>query len=270
MTAPSNDHTAEFRRLDHARIDISALLRQTQVWQIICIAVVLFAVAGPFGLYAVLNFPARLAMWAIVGPFAFVTGIAAFFLVSAYFPAGLAGGLFPGAISALIASFPVTLAAMLLDQFFVSVPLTSSRFAVDFINLAPFVLALAYLLSRLPAARISAEARGAATGPSSMFIDKLKPEIGRRLLYISAQDHYLEVVTDAGRDLVLFRLSDAVAQLSGHDGAQIHRSHWVARRAVCGEERRAGKRLLVMPNGVRLPVSRTFAVNLKSWGKFGA
>lgn len=46
------------------------------------------------------------------------------------------------------------------------------------------------------------------------------------------EDRYLRIHTDGGSDLILMRLRDAVGELAGADGLQVHRSFWVARAAV--------------------------------------
>lgn len=49
---------------------------------------------------------------------------------------------------------------------------------------------------------------------------------------LRAEDHYLNVITATGSQMILMRMSDAVAELSEIDGLQIHRSYWVARAGV--------------------------------------
>ena len=49
-----------------------------------------------------------------------------------------------------------------------------------------------------------------------------------RSFSLSMQDHFVRVTTDRGSAMVLIRFSDAVRELAGHSGAQVHRSHWVA------------------------------------------
>jgi DNA-binding LytR/AlgR family response regulator len=62
------------------------------------------------------------------------------------------------------------------------------------------------------------------------------------------------------------RLSDAIAELDGVEGLQVHRSWWVARDAV-DEVKRDGRNLrLRLSNGVEAPVSRNRANDLKSAG----
>ena len=45
---------------------------------------------------------------------------------------------------------------------------------------------------------------------------------------ITAQDHYVNVQTDAGSELCLIRFRDAIAETYPVEGIQIHRSHWIA------------------------------------------
>ena len=64
------------------------------------------------------------------------------------------------------------------------------------------------------------------------------------------------------------RLSDAVAELEGIEGAQTHRSWWVARTAVEGAQRGDGRATLSLKGGVEAPVSRAYAKALREAGWF--
>jgi DNA-binding LytR/AlgR family response regulator len=87
-----------------------------------------------------------------------------------------------------------------------------------------------------------------------------------RLLAIEAEDHYLRVHTDAGSDLILLRLVDAVAETDGLDGARCHRSWWVARAAVTAVERDGARTLLGVGPALRVPVSRSYLPELRAAG----
>jgi len=90
------------------------------------------------------------------------------------------------------------------------------------------------------------------------FLNRLKPDIRAPLQRIESQDHYLLVITALGQDLILMRLADAIAELSQTDGFQVHRSHWVARRAIIKIVRTDGRMLLSMRDGAEVPVSRAY------------
>lgn len=106
----------------------------------------------------------------------------------------------------------------------------------------------------------------AAPGPAR-FLDRLPPRLrGARLIAVEAEDHYLRLHTDRGSDLILMRLSDALAELEGVEGAQTHRSWWVARDAVVGVERGDGRARLTLEGGIAAPVSRRYARALREAG----
>jgi len=62
------------------------------------------------------------------------------------------------------------------------------------------------------------------------------------------------------------RLADAVDELEGLDGAQVHRSWWVARDAVRDVRRGDGRAVLSLPDGLEVPVSRTYGRVLREAG----
>jgi hypothetical protein len=83
------------------------------------------------------------------------------------------------------------------------------------------------------------------------------------LLSLSAQDHYVDVVTSKGQEMLLLRLKDAIRETAPVRGLQVHRSHWVALAAVSAAERRGDGAILTLTNGQTLPVSRAFMPALR-------
>lgn len=114
----------------------------------------------------------------------------------------------------------------------------------------------------VPAAR---EAPAPAPTQPRLF-DRLAPALGTELVALEMEDHYLRVHTALGSDLILLRMRDAVAELDGLDGAQVHRSWWVARRAVEKIERDGRNVRLVLATGLVAPVARNMVPVLKSGG----
>ncbi|WP_247878916.1 LytTR family DNA-binding domain-containing protein [Azospirillum brasilense] len=99
------------------------------------------------------------------------------------------------------------------------------------------------------------------------FLARLPARLGRDLLALEMEDHYVRAHTAEGSDLILMRLRDAIAELAGLDGMQVHRSHWVAAAAVAGVERKPdGKLVLVLRDGRRVPVSRSHAAAVREAG----
>lgn len=98
------------------------------------------------------------------------------------------------------------------------------------------------------------------------LMKRLKPELGQKLLRLSMQDHYVEAFTDKGSQLVLMRFTDALAEVENAKGWRIHRSHWVSEAGISDLRRFDGKTFVVLPDGVELPVSRTYLPQLKDAG----
>ena len=98
------------------------------------------------------------------------------------------------------------------------------------------------------------------------FLSRLPPRLGRELLCLQMEDHYVRAHTAKGSDLILTPLKDAIAELGDIDGAQVHRSWWVARRAVA-EPVNSGRNLsLRLSNGLEVPVSRASIAKLRAAG----
>lgn len=87
-----------------------------------------------------------------------------------------------------------------------------------------------------------------------------------RLLALAMEDHYLRVHTDAGAGLILCRMRDAERELAAADGRRVHRSYWVARPAVARVERRGRRPVLILENGLEVPVGRSYAAGLRAAG----
>jgi len=142
-------------------------------------------------------------------------------------------------------------------------------------NMADFILpvvlitaamtALNYVVQRQPA---QTHAASAGSGPPR-FLERFPARLkGAELYAVSAEDHYLRLHTSRGQDLILLRLSDAVAELEGIEGAQTHRSWWVAKGAVTSARRGDGRATLSLKSGVEAPVSRAYARALREAGWF--
>lgn len=99
------------------------------------------------------------------------------------------------------------------------------------------------------------------------FMERLPFRLRDGDLYaVEAEDHYLRVRTSKGSDLILLRLSDALADLEGVEGARTHRSWWVAKAGIADIRRTDGRAVLILKDGAEAPVSRTYAKELRESG----
>lgn len=101
--------------------------------------------------------------------------------------------------------------------------------------------------------------------PPRLFA-RLPPRLGTDLIALEMEDHYLRVHTRLGSDLILLRMRDAVAELDGMDGLQVHRSWWVARAAVADVRRDGRNAALLLHGGIEAPVARSQVPVLKAAG----
>jgi hypothetical protein len=108
-----------------------------------------------------------------------------------------------------------------------------------------------------------------ASSDPPKFLQRLPVRLrGGEIYAIQAEDHYLRLHTSKGSDLILMRLSDAIAELDGIEGAQVHRSWWVAKSALADVKKGDGRAVLKLKDGVEAPVSRTYLRSLREAGWF--
>jgi DNA-binding LytR/AlgR family response regulator len=87
-----------------------------------------------------------------------------------------------------------------------------------------------------------------------------------RLVSVSVQDHYVDVTTTKGRDVLLMRFGDAMAETQPVPGLQVHRSHWVALDQITAVRRKGDAAVLTLQHGPDIPVSRAFVPRLRDAG----
>ena len=93
---------------------------------------------------------------------------------------------------------------------------------------------------------------------------RIPVRLGRRLVALSAELHYLRVFTTEGDALILFSFGRAVDLLQERNGMQIHRSHWVALDQIDEVVSQDGRVFCLMNGGLALPVSRSYRSALKA------
>lgn len=89
---------------------------------------------------------------------------------------------------------------------------------------------------------------------------------GARLLAVEAHDHYVRAHTDAGVELLALRFADAMSELVGAHGFQVHRSWWVSASAIRAARWRRASGDVELEGGLTVPVSRSGAPLLREAG----
>lgn len=95
---------------------------------------------------------------------------------------------------------------------------------------------------------------------------RLPATVGREILALEAEDHYVRVHTERGSTLLLMRMADAVAELDELEGMRVHRSWWVAKAAVRACARDGRRMVLTLADGSKAPVTREAAPQLRRAG----
>ncbi|TNF23129.1 MAG: LytTR family transcriptional regulator [Rhodobacteraceae bacterium] len=217
--------------------------------------VLVLALTGPFGTYAEMGFAERLVFWLIV-----FTGVGFFMhvcLVTALgtpylgrVPPVLRLGLGAG-----LAALPGAAVVIFVDGVF-RPPLDSAG-ALPVIWLQ--VALVGWVLGIVEFHDFGKRAPAPEAPRRAAFCKRLPPELGQDIISISMQDHYAEVTTTQGTHLLLMRMSDAMRELEGAPGLQLHRSHY-AMTAHLRKLHRDGARLRVrLSDGRDLPVSASHA-----------
>ena len=169
------------------------------------------------------------------------------------------------AVSAVVISVPFSVVVGVVTAF-----VQGSRYATlaDFLDLlsATLLISSVTIVINVLVVRQTGALTSASAQPAK-FLDRLPLKLrGAEVWAVEAEDHYLRLHTSKGQDLLLMRLSDAIAELEGIEGAQVHRSWWVAREAITEAVRGDGRATLTLKDGAEVPVSRTYARQLRQSG----
>ncbi|MEO0939894.1 MAG: LytTR family DNA-binding domain-containing protein [Pseudomonadota bacterium] len=229
-----------------------------RVWAGLALAGAVIGLAGPFGTFETLGVAARVGYWLGITVTTYWLGFVVAIGIAIY---AERRGLRPApalVLGALVAAVPITgwiagAHALIFGQ----------AFWADFARLLPYVLVLSPAATLLSAALVDPPGTGPEPAPDPSWLDKLPPKLGRDLLLLQAEDHYVRAETLKGEALIRGRLQDAADSLGG-TGIRIHRSWWVARDAVTALRSEAGVPVVVLKDGRTLPVGRTYRKRVRA------
>lgn len=240
---------------------------------------VVMAVTGPFGSYETMGLGKRLVYFTVIGvlTWAQVIGcIVAFRQLEMFNRWPITVRM---ALAGVVAAVPTTAEIIVIHGWLLR-PIPWRAFPSIFPPTAFLAAVISTLIGLFVERRLRAEAdveraRVAAataavvpdaTPASPDFFRRVPPALGRDLLALEMEDHYLRIHTALGSDLILLRLRDALAELGPTRGRQVHRSWWVAEGALASVERDPRRPILVLRNGLRVPVSKTYRDQIREAG----
>jgi len=236
----------------------------------VLLVAVVMGVIGPFGTYSALSLGERLVYFVSISLFTWLVVV----LLAAWF-----GGLEPidrwpvylrMALVGLLAAIPSS-AFVIVMQSWIGQPIPWKAYPSIYPGNAFLTVVISVLIGLFVEQRLHAQADAERARVAELpqagpdFFRRIPPALGRDLLALEMEDHYLRIHTAIGSDLILLRMRDALDELGPRRGRQVHRSWWVADGAVEGAERGA-RPMLVLRNGLKVPVSKSFRDQAKEMG----
>ena len=267
--------------------EMHALLFSPRFWGALLAVAAILGITGPFGTFQQLDILPRFAYWLALALATFTAGYLTMRLTLAVIFGATGSRPVRSVVAGVVAGLPVTVIVVLFNRVLFGDPFPSA-IAIGrlFVNCSLIAVAISFLVA------IGRDARGTSANPVGVnanatpsvappwpmpqplpsqparppLIERLPHAARGKLLYLSMQDHYVEVHTDKGTSLVLMRLADAIREVGDTPGVQIHRSHWVTLDAVAGRTRKDGKPFLRLVDDAQLPVSRSYAEAVRKAG----
>ncbi len=140
-------------------------------------------------------------------------------------------------------------------------------FLGEYVTLASIVIPLHLLLwivvdRNVPDATAVAEVKPA----NPAFLERLGNTEVDAVLALQAEEHYLRVVTEDSAELIHYRFGDAIEEMPVQLGLRVHRSWWVADRAVRAAKRGQRRWQLNLVNGDSVPVSDSYVKSVRERG----
>lgn len=83
---------------------------------------------------------------------------------------------------------------------------------------------------------------------------------------LKGEDHYVRVIGEAREELILMRMRDAIDRLDHADGLRVHRSWWVAKKAVASVRRDGRTAVITLTSGHEVAVARDMMPQLRAAG----
>jgi hypothetical protein len=231
--------------------------------------IAILTIMGPFGTLEEMTFAPRLVYWAAISLITFPVGMASsIFFGTLTHQKGVPEGL-SRILGGIAGGIPIGIIVFLVNMLFFDNGIGSvadlTRLTGYTIVISTAVSILYYLIESsmrshvaeatvtMPITRSVVETR-----PEPAFFKRLPVDLGKDIIFLQAQDHYVKVTTIKGSEMILLRLGDAEQELAELDGTRVHRSWWISRRHVADFKRENEKWTITLSTGEKVPVSRSY------------
>ncbi|MGI9270584.1 MAG: LytTR family DNA-binding domain-containing protein [Woeseiaceae bacterium] len=181
----------------------------------------------------------------------------------------------PVVLTIVIAVIPMTLVEIALET---AIPQNAAFDDSDLREQAPLLAALTEYLTILSIVlpinallwvvldRRTTVGESDSTQSPPEFLRKARGVSVDDVIALSAEGHYVNVVTQQGKELIYCKFRDAINAMPKSIGTQVHRSWWVADAAVVSAVRGERRYQLELPNGEMIPVSDRFLPTVRARG----
>jgi hypothetical protein len=218
--------------------------------------------AGPFGSFRSVAYPQRCAFWFGCVATGYVLAIAALQLLRPMTTR------LPKIVVILVVGLISTLPMMFVVAWALGVVLPGRTTPPEqlvslYLSVASVQLIIAGIAT-WPFLTVGRAAPQADDIDADPFFARVPGRLGRELLALEAQDHYLLVHTRQGSALISMQLSEAVRILPPQLGFQTHRRWWVARKEIAQVRRDGHQTLIELTGGLTVPVGRTYLASVRS------
>jgi len=242
---------------------------------IVAIASLGSVLAGPFGTFETMSFWTRCAYWPLVTISSVVLGYLAYAMTRMVF--GYQETLKSRALAGTLGTVFITTDVFLISRLFNPdrvdmVPYVQLLGWVGFVFFAVIVSRFVFtnaVQERMDASALNviqidlSEGDTPVVASSPRLMTRLPDHLDRDVLRLSANDHFVHVLTPSGEHSIRMRLRDAISEMDGVAGTLVHRSHWVAQKAMLRVIKEQGKVFLLLTNGDRVPVSRNYRAEVE-------
>jgi len=252
------DKFANDRPLAFTLIEMHELGRSARFWMVIASIIAILGIAGPFDSFSTMSFAERTLYWGLTVIGSFAVGLFVSMLTTVTIEGvGLSAPL-ALLMGSLTAALPIAAYNGLIQTIFFA-----SAFPAEFVEVLPYALAISVIVAFTYRYARGDKPEPLAVAPDSTgtpvhsaVLAKLPQRVGKDVVSVQAQDHYVKVTTPLGSALLLMKLGQVERDLAALDGLRVHRSWWVRKCHVQRVIRTDGKLLLEMSGGASIPVGR--------------
>ena len=240
--------------------EMHQLYRSWQLWVLVMVGFFMMSTGHPITLPQFDSFGLRMAFWVLA--LAIYLGVSDLYAQST---GSMWAHLFGGPVPLIFLSIPLVLACTYLAGAILSLMFDPSRGPFSIMTwqmnlrnvLVAHVFETAALVWLIPAQRARQCKKHLSRKVTLAGSSYVLADIQR----VKAAEHYLEVYSQSGVEMIRERMSTFLEQVTPQDGIQTHRSHWVSVQTIAT----LSGATLSLHDGEKVPVARGRMEDVRGW-----